>query len=541
MKKVMLVDDDKPVLDYLRAAIPWTSLGLELHATCKNGRIALECARAEMPDIVVTDIGMPQMDGMELIEALKALKPELRVVILSCMDDFGHAQRAVKLKVYDYVLKESMRAAELTELLRRLRCELVQEEEAAAQIAAWKTGSELGMLQRRQQLLRRLVHEPLSDAECEQSLEAAGVDCTDRQLAPVLVCGSAAQPEARQPQSAQADGVTDAPHAAYALERAAAALARLLPEALLLPYSAREMVALLPVAAMPGQAVRTELLGAIAQLRQAVHEAGAPLMPTFVYARPTGVNLVLGRAMQRLLLARELRFYVSPGGTVEEAEAEMYTQEDLFVHYPEASRQIRTAFMEEDEPELLRLLEGWFERIGRGRYPPQLVKEWTLKMLYDNQVRLLALEQYPASYSIEALHQTVAQLDTLGELREWTAQFFRDRLPIVQRIHSQSRRSEILRAKQHVERHLDKKMTLEEVAALLHINASYFSRLFKKETGYNFIHYVTLTKMERGKELLEQTPLSVDEVAERLGYDNKSYFTKLFKKHTGRTPGEYRG
>ncbi|WP_420871916.1 helix-turn-helix domain-containing protein [Cohnella rhizosphaerae] len=76
---------------------------------------------------------------------------------------------------------------------------------------------------------------------------------------------------------------------------------------------------------------------------------------------------------------------------------------------------------------------------------------------------------------------------------------------------------------------------------MLHINSSYFSRLFKRETGYNFIQYVTNAKMERAKELLARSNISVEEVAARLGYENKSYFAKLFKKHIGGTPGEYRG
>lgn len=71
MYSVMLVDDDQPVLDFLSAMIPWDELGLTLHSACKNGLVALEKAQADMPDIVITDIGMPYMDGLELIRELK--------------------------------------------------------------------------------------------------------------------------------------------------------------------------------------------------------------------------------------------------------------------------------------------------------------------------------------------------------------------------------------------------------------------------------------------------------------------------------------
>ena len=99
----------------------------------------------------------------------------------------------------------------------------------------------------------------------------------------------------------------------------------------------------------------------------------------------------------------------------------------------------------------------------------------------------------------------------------------------------------MLEACKYVSLNLGRRISLEEVAARLHLNPSYFSRLFKKETGMTFIEYVTRLKMERAKELLDQTPLSVGEICERLGYDNQSYFIKTFKAHAGSTPLEYRG
>jgi two-component system response regulator YesN len=88
---------------------------------------------------------------------------------------------------------------------------------------------------------------------------------------------------------------------------------------------------------------------------------------------------------------------------------------------------------------------------------------------------------------------------------------------------------------------MDKRITLDEVAAYLHLNASYFSRLFHKENGITFIEYVTRMKMNRAKELLDQTSHSIGKICEMLGYDNQSYFIKTFKNIVGVTPSEYRG
>ena len=83
-------------------------------------------------------------------------------------------------------------------------------------------------------------------------------------------------------------------------------------------------------------------------------------------------------------------------------------------------------------------------------------------------------------------------------------------------------------------------LTLEEVGGVVGFNASYFSSLFKKETGQNFLEYLSEVRMNRAKELLKETKLPVGEICERVGYADLKYFTKSFKKATGIKPGEFR-
>jgi YesN/AraC family two-component response regulator len=100
--------------------------------------------------------------------------------------------------------------------------------------------------------------------------------------------------------------------------------------------------------------------------------------------------------------------------------------------------------------------------------------------------------------------------------------------------------NEIASACKYISDNIHRKINLEEVAQYLHLNSSYFSRLFKKEVGETFVKYVVNMKMNRAKELLDQTNYSILEISELLGYDNQSYFNKTFKGSEGISPIEYR-
>lgn len=99
MYNVMLVDDDYPVIELLSETIPWEEMGLRLMGSYDNGLSAWEFAKTQPPDILITDIGMPRMNGLELSERIREVKPDVRIAILSCHSEFHYAQQAMRLSI----------------------------------------------------------------------------------------------------------------------------------------------------------------------------------------------------------------------------------------------------------------------------------------------------------------------------------------------------------------------------------------------------------------------------------------------------------
>ncbi len=130
MIRVLIADDEKRIRDGLSVTIPWADLGMEVVGVAAHGEAALALARETRPQIILTDVRMPRMDGLEFLKQTKAFLPRVRVVILSGYDDFSYAQQAVKLGVSEYLVKP-VGAETIQSVLVRLAHELADEPEEA--------------------------------------------------------------------------------------------------------------------------------------------------------------------------------------------------------------------------------------------------------------------------------------------------------------------------------------------------------------------------------------------------------------------------
>ena len=136
--------------------------------------------------------------------------------------------------------------------------------------------------------------------------------------------------------------------------------------------------------------------------------------------------------------------------------------------------------------------------------------------------------------------QLVQNVETFEHLQSLMTDILIKLMDRVDQIDATPKNEYILRAQLYIQSHLNEKISLKEVAALLHLNSSYFSRLFKKETGESFIEFVTRIKMEKAKELLDNSTKSVEQIAIEVGFDSKSYFFKTFKQQFGMSPKSYK-
>lgn len=535
MYSVIIVDDDLPVLEFLSMAIPWEKLGFRLAGAYENPLEALEAGRQVKTDVLISDIGMPEMNGLDLIRSLREVDPHVKAVILSCHDDFHYAQKAMKLSVSEYMLKETMNIDNISEVLGRLKDQLDAEDNVLSKSRQLEKEAALRRSSSKRHFIRSMVNEPLFDSEeWIQQAQGFGIRLGQHGLLPVFGYANRAK-EAHQ--RFQSKDLFD-----YTIQNIIEELLVDQKETALFTYDTGEIILLFPHFGSIHVNNTQKVEQTLRHLQSCLLQF-AKISFSFITGSPAKDVRSLKDQLKRMVEARSSRFYLPESSVVklEHVREGFGDGGVLLAEYAQTLDEFRSVVFDERSDLIDSLVSKWIDFIQYHRFPPMEVKEWLLKMILDVRMRLKSLQHYQSTFSSELLHHDVHELSSVRELEIWLKDYLQQAIQWAGQVYRESHNREIMECQRFVYNHLHTKISLEDAAAHLHLHPSYLSRLFKKETGENFVEYVTRMKMEKAKELLEITDKTVEQIADMLGYENKNYFGKLFKAHTGIVPNAYRG
>jgi two-component system, response regulator YesN len=508
MYTFLLVDDEQLVRRGFRDKIDWEGHGFRLLEPCQNGEEAVSVIQSLHPDVVMTDICMPRMDGLAVAEHTAERFPDIVTVILSGFDDFQYAQRAIRSKCFDYVLKP-VTPRELTSLLSRLKARLDDDRRSRETEDALKRSAESGLSLRRLRNAaafasggRIALHE--DDFRACFGFSPRGLACS----------------------AVVAEGDRDGPRGE--LSGLLGSTARWA-----LPFAAaddREAVLVF----------ESDAEGCRRACAQAAARAAARPGATVGVGRVHGSWLDASRAYQEAVAALSYRLIARSGSVFHYAPAreddpaaleELKGRRELLCRAVVSGQDVESA------------LDGFIAHMRGRELSPQRVRHEVSSLFaavldafgalgvssvtvsrdlgidYDGAVeRLKTLEEARGLLDrLSAYAGTVVDLRAL-HVPEWKA----------------------LDLKDYVARHYAEVLPVQKVAQDLSISASYLTKLAKRYLGASFVDYLTDYRMERARELLGTTSLMTYEVAEKVGYPDARYFSSLFRKRLGRTPSEYR-
>lgn len=533
MYKVMLVDDDYPALEILSEMIEWDKLDMQLQSIHENGASALAYAMKEMPDILITDIGMPKMNGLELTKRMKQQNSELQVAILSCHSEFEYAQKALKLDVQDYLLKDTLDPEDLTILLLQIKKKLEKDYQKSLKQQRLQHVVESSKHLAKEKFFRELIYQsPNSNQSWCYNDNSPHFKLEKRAYIPILCY--------IDDYKSQKKFYTSEDTFHYAVQNIIEEVFNDCSiEAIHFNFETNKSFILFPYQSTLKLDNYGEASNVLRQI-QSVLNSYLNVSISFLLGNNSNMENLQSEIIY-LLASKKHRFYMTPCSILKRNEENIVRfDEDLFSYYDDAAVEVRNLIYKKEVNNIQPFVSKWLTFVRENDFNPDVVKEWVLKLLLELKLKLKALQYFQSTFKVEILHQEILYIENINDLRIWLINCLESALKLTAEALYSSKHKEILEACVYVSMNIEKKLSLDEVANHLFLNASYFSRLFKKEVGKTFIEYVKTNKMERAKELLNQTANPVAEVCERLGYDNQSYFIKLFKNYVGVTPAEYR-
>ncbi|OPH48264.1 DNA-binding response regulator [Paenibacillus ferrarius] len=513
--RILIVDDEVIIRTGLCTVIDWKELGLELLPAASSAEEALERISVEKPHIVLTDIRMSGMDGIELARQVKLLLPDTEIVILTGYDDFSYAQQALREGVTDYLLKTS-RPEEIIKAALKAKQNIMDKWESSKQ----------DMLQQaalRSQLLDRVLNRGLQEDEhaldqLQVWFRKYGVD----------VYPDSGLPAPMQVLLLFVSGWGESPIMELLQGAAENILFELLPCVTLMNKD-HLLLVVRHEAGFTDQAGLTKALKRVTDtLKCSAFASLGAVAPDFEGLRESYCTAKEVFAYQGLIGSQGL-----------------FTIEDI----RERSGG-RTVCTEKEEAELTAILMS--DNATELRH---WVNQKVRALMEDTAATPLSVQGYLQSMMIaghrwleraSSAQNGPASLSTLpvyeGEGRP-EDEVFKVLSAVMTRFHQgldQNRYAYVYKSIAYIRDNLHQPISLQQVAGFVHVNPNHFSEVFKRETGCTYIEFVTQERMKRAIDILQGTQTKVSDIARRVGYEDIKYFTQQFKKYTGRTPSEFR-
>ncbi|OCT11476.1 hypothetical protein A8709_07350 [Paenibacillus pectinilyticus] len=521
MLKVMLVDDDVPMIKYLTKLISWQTLGLSIVATAHSGKRALQNFRETDPDVVITDIGMPQMDGLELVSELKALKPELQVIFLTCHEEFHFARKALQLDVVDYLIKDELTTDQLEASLRK-----AIHGSTDAKLHVEEIAYKQDLIKNKDLLKQQFFQQLLKTSSAEEMMsygKRLGIDWIHSHF--VMAIGSFH--EASVHNHYKSEDVNLLLYAAGNISDELSLQSR--QQVTLFTDQGGQIICIYNF--QPNLSLNTMTLfqDYLMKLREMIRQYlkmdmflhfGAP----FKGVEGIKENYKIMKQWQKSSFYEDDSF-----GPIKQLEASLWNVNDSL---EEQWNAIIEAFRDSSTSEITQSLDDLEVFVRKKRIEPM-----QFLATCSHWIRLIELET--KQHSQETFHSCLLRCKRLGESLDLLNRKL-DELLKANISTAIDKKPKLQQIDRYITDHLSENISMVDIAEYLFLNPSYFSRYFKQETGVNFVDYYHQLKMKIACTMLKEKQQNIEMIALKLGYMERTYFSRIFKKYVGVSPKNYR-
>lgn len=529
MYKVLLVDDEALTREAISENTKWNELGYELTAACKNGKEAIEKIKENPPDLLLTDICMPYVDGMELTQFVYENYRDTKVVIISGYDEFEYAKKAVKYQVVEYILKP-ITAMELSDTLKKVREKLDDERMQNQNIQKIKGAyiSNLPLLRGR--FLNSLLAGSIPGGNLKEKLADYNIRLSGKRFMTAIVLGDDFTPFLSQEENIK-------PELAYfAIYNISQEIME--QYGLGVTFQDIEERTILVFGGEPGLEKRA--LGVCEEIQKAILKF-LKIECTIAVGQVVDCLEKLYLSFTDTKRALEYKFLLG-GNQIIYAANLRGPNAQLGVDVPRYVSKIVLGIKTGNEEDIRRNIEEFVEDIREAYVTKNrsifYIQNAILSIM--NALDTSAMNETLVFAEERELLNAIYNKEQLSGIGEDLSAFCVDIARNMKDQKDSYCKKQALMALDYIEKNYgNADISLNTVCSYLAMSTSYFSSIFKAYTGETFIEALTKKRMERSKQLLENTSKKTYEIADEVGYSDPHYFSSTFKKVTGMTPTEY--
>lgn len=531
--KMIIADDEYNVREGLRDIVPWEEMNVEIIAVAADGQEALDLCRELKPDILLTDIRMPMMDGLETALKLQELQEQIRIIIISGVQDFNYVKTALHLHADGYILKP-VKIPELQDTVNSVVASITLERSREEQEQKLKQQLQENLPTLREKFLANLV----------QGMYKSGQEVKDK-LAffdlPLEMTGS------------WRAAVFKIDHYDKAIERYSEEYKQLLSFSIFnimeeivsrslncvtFAMNENEFVVIFNQALLsPPQLLELcqSLIGSINRFLKIDISAGI--------GNPVADLLGLHHTYYEACSAIEYKFFTGTNSILQISDFKTERAGWEFPLVDEERSKLFNFMKMGQQEEVTRKLNAIFEAVCSNRNTPvgyvqsiciELINQASKTLFELGQNLDLIMDDFPSMFN-----EVYSKRD-VSALQEMMHGFFHTLTGFFAQKHNQKNSLIIHKIKEIIAKSYMENLTVARLSEEVFLSPNYISLIFKQETGENITEYITKTRMDAAKELLKDADLKILEVAEMVGYENATYFSTVFKKFTGMHPQKYR-
>jgi two-component system response regulator YesN len=532
--KIVIVDDEPNVRYGLRTYMEWSSLGIEVVGEAHDGDVALELIDRVRPDIVLTDVRMPKMDGITLSRKLREKYPHIVLIIISGHDDADYLKSAVKLNAVDYIFKP-VSLSELKTVVTRSVRQLDEEGREQKLLDEMNAQLKQSMPLLREKFLMSLAHDGVADHKrIRDKLDFLGLKLPADGLYWGIVIRADQQHDDLRLRSEQ-----DRQLLSYAILNICQELIGRHMEGYALERHSGEYVCV--VYAERGENRVDRLFPLLEDIRENLQQ-WLKVSTTIGVGEQADNLSELPRSCKQAYDAADQKWWMGNNRII--TMESLGNHDELPYRFGTTQSEQVTGALKSGDPERLEeVLNAVFAALTRNRregleYCRIICLELMLlanRLLLELNVQLHDLERKEAR-----LRENIFSEDEIDGLKQYVFDYMQDVCVRIGDKRSRKSNNIVERIRGIMEQRFADNLTVAEIAREVYLTSTYVSLLFKQETGETINEALVKIRIERAKEMLRNPSVKFYDVCFAVGYADPSHFSKLFKKYTGYTPSSYR-